>query len=71
VKGEELTDGEGRPIVDLEHACRRIRELEKGLDDAVDLLLKRDKQLEGYERRICQIEEKLMQAGQRRDKAEG
>ncbi len=60
-KTEALIDGDGTPIVDFEQACRRIRELEKGLEDSIDLLLKRDKQLEGYERRICQIEAELTQ----------
>jgi len=56
-----LTDGEGKPIVDFEQACLRIRELEDGLAEAIDLVVKRDKQLEGYERRICQIEAQLME----------
>ena len=42
-------------IESLEEARERILELEKGLDDAVDIILKRDAQLEAYERKIVSL----------------
>ena len=42
----------------LEQARTRIAELEKALDDAIGLLVKRDALLDAYERRIRDLEEK-------------
>ena len=43
----------------LEEALTRISELERGLDEAMNLLLQRDARLEFYERRIVDLEEAL------------
>jgi len=54
-----VTDGNGNPIMDLEGAKARIKELEKALDNSIEILLKRDSQLEAHERRIVQLENAL------------
>lgn len=42
----------------FEQALARIAELEKALDDAISIILKRDDQLEHYERRLRLLEDK-------------
>jgi len=48
------------PRIDtLEQALARITELEKALDEAIGLLVKRDNLLDGHERRIRDLEDQL------------
>lgn len=42
----------------FEQATARIAELERALDDAINIILKRDDQLTACERRLRQLEEK-------------
>ncbi len=46
-------------IENLEEARERILELEEGLDDAIAVILKRDAQLQTYERQIVALGGKL------------
>ncbi|MCE9613309.1 MAG: hypothetical protein K8T26_03480 [Lentisphaerae bacterium] len=45
-----------KPINTLEEARARIAELEKALDEAITIIVKRDALLESYERRLHQLE---------------
>ena len=47
------------PITNLADARARIKELEEALDQALQLLVERDARLQFYERRICDLEERL------------
>jgi len=52
-----MPDGkDAADIATLEEARARIVELEKALDDAIGVILKRDAQLQKYERRLCELE---------------
>jgi hypothetical protein len=46
-------------IQNLDDAKARIRELEKGMDEAIDVLLRRDAQVAAAERRILELNAKL------------
>ena len=46
----------GKPVTTLEEALARIAELEKALDEAIGLLVKRDDLLQAYERRLRLLE---------------
>jgi len=48
-------------IHDLAQARARIRELEAGMDKAIEVLLKRDEQLKAAEKRIYALEPRLEQ----------
>ena len=41
-----------KPVETFEQAVTRIAELEKALDDAITIILKRDALLESYERKL-------------------
>ena len=42
-------------IESIDEARKRILELEGALDDAFEIILKRDAQLEGYERKLVSL----------------
>jgi hypothetical protein len=42
-------------IETLEQALARITELEKALDDAIDVILRRDERLAMYERKLSEL----------------
>lgn len=50
-------------IETLEQALARIAELEKALDEAIGLLVKRDNLLDAHERHIRDLEERLERKG--------
>jgi|TARA_B110000116_G_C16651542_1_gene497561 hypothetical protein len=50
---------EETPINTLDEARERIGTLEKSLDEAIDVILKRDAQLLQYERNIMELERRL------------
>jgi len=47
----------------LSEALARVDVLEKKLDEAIDLILKRDDQLSAAERKVLDLEEKLESLG--------
>ncbi len=47
------------PIENLDDAKNRIAELEKALDDTIDIIIKRDAQLSQYERQLIDLETKI------------
>lgn len=50
---------EKKEIKTLDEALDRIEELEAGLQQAIDLVMKRDDQLSASEKRILELEHKL------------
>jgi len=48
-----------KEIKTLDAALDRIEELEAGIQQAIDVVLKRDDQLRATERRILELEDKL------------
>ena len=46
-------------IKDLDTALARIEELEKKLDEAIDVVVKRDDELDRMQRRILNLEDQL------------
>lgn len=46
-------------ITTLEEAKARIVELEKKLDEAIDIIMKRDEQLDATERRLLNLQSRL------------
>ena len=55
--------GRIKDVTSLAEAQERIETLEKGLDDAIDVIMKRDSLLKARERRIVYLEELLDQHG--------
>ena len=47
----------------LEEARARLVELESTFDQAIDTIARRDTELEGLHRRLCDLQERLRQAG--------
>jgi hypothetical protein len=45
-----------KPVENLEQALARIEELEKALDEAIGIIVKRDELLHAYERRLIMAE---------------
>lgn len=52
---------------DLEQARQRIRTLEKGMDEAIKILLQRDEQLTAAERRIGELQQQIESLSQATD----
>ena len=50
-------------VQNLDEAKTRIRELEKGMDEAIEVLLRRDEQLAAAQRRIVELDAKLSSLG--------